>query len=222
MLAGLAPGSVVAGYRVESRIGSGGRGVVYRARDEATGGEVALKVLAPALAGDMQFRQRFIRESLAFAAVDHPHIIPVYAAGEGGQVTEEMTSVVPAETGWSLQPGKSTQDNWTFSPDCLSGPCGATLTGAYDGYSFTMKLARSGSTYTGTATLKNDYYCYTKSDSYSGTLTVAITVKGADAQGTVWTVTSFSGHETVNVPAISYPPANWTCYAATAQLHVKS
>ena len=82
LLAGLAPGAVVAGYRLEGRIGAGGMAVVFRAMDERLGRTVALKVLAPALAGDGQFRERFIRESRAAAAVDHPHIIPVYAAGE--------------------------------------------------------------------------------------------------------------------------------------------
>jgi serine/threonine protein kinase/WD40 repeat protein len=80
--AGLAPGMLLAGYRVESRIGAGGMAMVLRARDEALGRTVALKVLVPALAGDGEFRERFVRESRAVAAVDHPHIIPVYAAGE--------------------------------------------------------------------------------------------------------------------------------------------
>jgi serine/threonine protein kinase len=82
MLTGLAAGSVVAGYRVESRIGAGGMAMVFRARDESLGRTVALKVLAPALADDADFRERFIRESRAAAVVDHPHIIPVYGAGE--------------------------------------------------------------------------------------------------------------------------------------------
>jgi serine/threonine protein kinase len=85
-LTGLAPDSLVAGYRVESRIGAGGMAMVFRARDEALGRTVALKVLTPALADDREFRDRFIRESRAVAAVDHPHIIPVYAAGESGGV----------------------------------------------------------------------------------------------------------------------------------------
>ena len=83
---GLAPGSLIAGYRVESRIGAGGMAMVLRARDEALGRTVALKILAPTLAGDAEFRERFIRESRAVAAVDHPHIIPVYAAGEADGV----------------------------------------------------------------------------------------------------------------------------------------
>jgi serine/threonine protein kinase len=85
-LTGLAPGSLLAGYRVESRIGAGGMAMVLRARDEALGRTVALKILPPALAGGTEYRERFIRESRAVAAVDHPHIIPVYAAGESGGV----------------------------------------------------------------------------------------------------------------------------------------
>jgi serine/threonine protein kinase/WD40 repeat protein len=83
---GLAPGSGVAGYVVLERIGRGGMAVVYRARDDRLGRVVALKVLAPVLAEDEGFRQRFIRESRAAAAVDDPHIIPVHEAGEAGGV----------------------------------------------------------------------------------------------------------------------------------------
>ena len=82
----LAPGSRVAGYLLESQIGAGGMAVVFRARDERLSRMVALKVLAPGLAADDAFRQRFIRESRAAAAVDDPHIIPVYEAGESGGV----------------------------------------------------------------------------------------------------------------------------------------
>jgi serine/threonine-protein kinase len=56
--------------------------VVFRAHDPRLGRRVALKILAPELARDEAFRQRFIRESRAAAAVDHPHIIPVFEAGE--------------------------------------------------------------------------------------------------------------------------------------------
>src|SRR5215471_19117409 len=81
-LPGLAAGSRVAGYRLEEQVGSGGMAVVFRATDERLGRLVALKVLAPGLAADEEFRRRFIRESRAAAAVDDPHIIPVFEAGE--------------------------------------------------------------------------------------------------------------------------------------------
>jgi serine/threonine-protein kinase len=81
---GVAPGTRVAGYLIEEPLGSGGMAVVYRARDERLGRPVALKVLAPGLAADEEFRRRFAAESRAAAAVDHPHIIPVYEAGQAG------------------------------------------------------------------------------------------------------------------------------------------
>ncbi|HUD39346.1 MAG TPA: serine/threonine-protein kinase [Streptosporangiaceae bacterium] len=83
---GFGPGSRIAGYLLEEQIGQGGMAVVFRAHDERLDRTVALKILAPALAADEAFRQRFIRESRAAAAVDDPHIIPVFEAGEAGGV----------------------------------------------------------------------------------------------------------------------------------------
>jgi serine/threonine protein kinase len=84
--AGFQAGSLLAGYRLEAQVGAGGMAVVFRARDERLGRLVALKILAPALASDSEFRQRFIGESRAAAVVDDPHIIPVYEAGEADGV----------------------------------------------------------------------------------------------------------------------------------------
>jgi serine/threonine protein kinase/DNA-binding beta-propeller fold protein YncE len=83
---GFAPGSRIAGYLLEEQIGQGGMAVVFRAHDERLDRTVALKILAPALASDEAFRQRFMRESRAAAAVDDPHIIPVFEAGEASGV----------------------------------------------------------------------------------------------------------------------------------------
>jgi hypothetical protein len=76
------PGRQIAGYQIEKELGRGGMAIVYRARDINLGRIVALKILAPQLASDDSFRQRFIQESRAAAAVDHPHIIPVFEAGK--------------------------------------------------------------------------------------------------------------------------------------------
>jgi serine/threonine protein kinase len=78
----LVPGSRFAGYRIEEFLGAGGMAAVYRAYHEGMGREVALKVLAAALAGDMAFRRRFEREAHLVAKVEHPHIIPVYEADQ--------------------------------------------------------------------------------------------------------------------------------------------
>jgi serine/threonine protein kinase/DNA-binding CsgD family transcriptional regulator len=75
-------GSELAGYRIERLLGRGGMGVVYLATDLALDRHVALKVLAAERAEEEGFRERFLRESRLAAAIDHPHIVPVYAAGE--------------------------------------------------------------------------------------------------------------------------------------------
>jgi serine/threonine-protein kinase len=79
-------GYLLASYRLEREVGAGGMAVVFRARDERLGRPVALKILSPAQASDSEFRRRFIAESQAAAAVDDPHIIPVYEAGEADGV----------------------------------------------------------------------------------------------------------------------------------------
>ena len=75
-------GTTLAGYRIERRLGRGGMSVVYLAEDLALGRKVALKVLAPELAEDVSFRERFRLESRLAASIDHPNVIPVYEAGE--------------------------------------------------------------------------------------------------------------------------------------------
>jgi YVTN family beta-propeller protein len=75
-------GRELAGYRLEALVGRGGMGVVYRAYDLALERPVALKILAPELAEDEHFRERFLTESRLAASIDHPNIIPVYDAGE--------------------------------------------------------------------------------------------------------------------------------------------
>ena len=69
-------------YRVLDFVGRGGMGVVYRAEHLHLGRQVAIKVLAPELAENESFRERFIRESRLAAAVDHPNVIPIYEADE--------------------------------------------------------------------------------------------------------------------------------------------
>jgi len=84
--AGVGVGYRIAGYKLEEQIGQGGMAVVFRARDERLGRRIAVKILAPVAAADEAFRKRFIRESRAAAAVDDPHIIPVFEAGESDGV----------------------------------------------------------------------------------------------------------------------------------------
>ena len=78
----LPPGSDFGDWRIERLLGRGGMGVVYLARDRRLGRPVAIKLIADDRAADAGFRDRFEREAQLTAAIDHPHVIPVYAAGE--------------------------------------------------------------------------------------------------------------------------------------------
>jgi hypothetical protein len=78
----LEKGTSVAGYRIERVLGQGGMGTVYEAIQIALNRKVALKIVAAHLSMDEAFRMRFRREGQLQAAIDHPHIITVYEAGE--------------------------------------------------------------------------------------------------------------------------------------------
>jgi DNA-binding beta-propeller fold protein YncE/tRNA A-37 threonylcarbamoyl transferase component Bud32 len=75
-------GSELLGYRIEALLGRGGMSVVYRAEDVRLKRKVALKLIAPELAEDERFRERFLRESELAASLDHASIVPIYGAGE--------------------------------------------------------------------------------------------------------------------------------------------
>ncbi|HUA47397.1 MAG TPA: serine/threonine-protein kinase [Solirubrobacteraceae bacterium] len=75
-------GAVLGGYRIEEQIGAGGFGIVYRATNVALNRIYALKVLAPELAADEQFRARFQREMRIAASLDHAHVVGIHYAGE--------------------------------------------------------------------------------------------------------------------------------------------
>ena len=79
----LAPGTTVAGYQIERLIGRGGMGAVYRAEEEGLGRKVALKVIAPELARDERFRERFLRESRTAAAAARTTRVTVSASSRG-------------------------------------------------------------------------------------------------------------------------------------------
>jgi hypothetical protein len=81
-LAPLEKGTTIAGYRIEGILGQGGMGVVYEATQLSLNRTVALKLLAANLGDDPAFRERFRREGLLQAQIDHPNIVTVYEAGD--------------------------------------------------------------------------------------------------------------------------------------------
>ena len=101
-------GSELAGYLIEALIGRGGMGAVYRAEELALGRKVALKVIAPELAEDDRFRERFLRESRIAASLDHPHIVPIFKAGdEDGALFLAMRYVEGTDLAKLLREGRA-------------------------------------------------------------------------------------------------------------------
>jgi hypothetical protein len=93
-LLALPAGARIGAFVVRESLGSGGMGVVYRARDERLGREVALKLLPPHLAVDPTRRARFLREARAAASVVHPNVAAVFELGESDQPFIAMELVV--------------------------------------------------------------------------------------------------------------------------------
>jgi len=78
----LAEGTIIAGYRIESALGAGAMGQVYRATQLSMNRVVAFKVLAPKLSANSKFRERFVREARAAGRLHHPILIAVHDVGE--------------------------------------------------------------------------------------------------------------------------------------------
>jgi serine/threonine protein kinase len=94
----LEPGASIGPYRVETLVGSGGMGEVYRARDTRLDRSVAMKVLPARVASDAGLRQRLEREAKALAALSHPHICPVYDVGHQDGVDYLVMEYLEGET----------------------------------------------------------------------------------------------------------------------------
>jgi serine/threonine protein kinase len=78
----LSDGDEFAGYRIEGRLGRGGMGILYLAVEPGLERRVALKLIAPEAASDEVFARRFAEESRIAASIEHPNVVPIYAAGE--------------------------------------------------------------------------------------------------------------------------------------------
>src|SRR5207248_5619082 len=78
----LSPGTRLGRYEIRSKIGEGGMGEVYRARDERLDRDVAIKILPKSIADDPDRLARFKQEARATSALNHPNIPTVYDIGE--------------------------------------------------------------------------------------------------------------------------------------------
>lgn len=107
-----APGEAFGPYRIVRLLGAGGMGAVYAAYDATLQREVALKLIAPHLAGDPSLRVRFVREARAQAALDSPHVVQVFAHGEVDGRLYIASQLVPDGdlAGWMRRHGPPTPE----------------------------------------------------------------------------------------------------------------
>jgi len=77
----LTPGTKLGPYDIQSLLGSGGMGEVYRARDARLGRIVAIKVLPASFSADASRLQRFVQEARSAAALNHPNILSIFDIG---------------------------------------------------------------------------------------------------------------------------------------------
>ncbi len=94
----LAPGTRLGPYEIVAKLGAGGMGVVYRARDTRLQREVAIKLLPPGLLIDDTARRRFRKEALALAKLSHPNIATVHDVGEQDGADYLVMECVPGES----------------------------------------------------------------------------------------------------------------------------
>src|SRR5215217_626896 len=94
---GLSPGQHVGPYEVVGRLGAGGMGEVYRARDLRLQRTVALKILPEAVATDEDRRARFTREAQTLAALNHPNIAAIYGIEDSGPLHAIAMELVDGE-----------------------------------------------------------------------------------------------------------------------------
>src|ERR1700692_3857783 len=90
-------GQLVGHYRVLEKIGAGGMGEVFRARDERLGRDVALKLIRPASSDNPDHRRRFEEEARAAPALNHPNILAIYDVGFEGTVPYIVSELLEGE-----------------------------------------------------------------------------------------------------------------------------
>src|SRR6201987_3384011 len=94
----LASGTKLGPYEIQSPLGAGGMGEVYRARDTRLDRTVAVKILPAHLSNDVEARQRFDREARAISSLSHPNICHLYDIGQQDSTSYLVMEYLEGET----------------------------------------------------------------------------------------------------------------------------
>jgi serine/threonine protein kinase len=94
----ITPGTLLGPYEIQSALGAGGMGEVYRARDTRLGRAVAIKVLRAGIGGDSRHRERFDREARVLSSLSHPHICSLYDVGHQDGIDYLVMELLEGQT----------------------------------------------------------------------------------------------------------------------------
>jgi serine/threonine protein kinase len=94
----IAAGTKLGRYEIRSKIGAGGMGEVYQARDMEIGRDVAIKVLPATFSADKDRLQRFQQEACAAGALNHPNILSIYDVGKTDGSPYVVSELLQGET----------------------------------------------------------------------------------------------------------------------------
>src|ERR1700745_1927432 len=94
----LTPGTKLGPYEIQSSLGAGGMGEVYRARDTRLGRDVAIKILPADYASDPERVRRFEQEAHASATLNHPNIVAIYDVANRAEAFYVVTELLEGET----------------------------------------------------------------------------------------------------------------------------
>src|SRR5215467_7730544 len=94
----LSSGTKFGPYEIQSPLGAGGMGEVYRARDSRLGRDVAIQVLPEHLCNDLNLKSRFEREARAISALSHPHICHLYDIGSQAGIDYLVMELLEGES----------------------------------------------------------------------------------------------------------------------------
>ena len=104
-------------YHLDAELGQGGMGVVYRAQDTLLGRDVAIKILHPRFARRPDFRERFLQEARAAAALDHPGIVRVHDFGEAQTYLFIVMEFIPGDDLRRMLQDLKASGQWIVLPE---------------------------------------------------------------------------------------------------------
>jgi serine/threonine protein kinase len=110
-------GETLGHFEILDKLGEGGMGVLYRARDSRLGRTVAIKVLRPAVVADPERTRRFVQEARAVSALNHPNIVTIHDIGEDTALGTASCTIQAPSSSSRISSGLGPRPGWRSGED---------------------------------------------------------------------------------------------------------